>query len=100
MNSYTLEELAVRLGGEPSERPGPAIKGIRPLEHAGKTDITYVSNVGFLAKLNQSAAGAVLLPFGLDSADRPFIRTKNPEVAFARLTELYYGYPRPPGGVS
>ncbi|MFZ5865583.1 MAG: UDP-3-O-(3-hydroxymyristoyl)glucosamine N-acyltransferase [Thermodesulfobacteriota bacterium] len=100
MNSYTLEELAVRLGGEPSERPGPAIEGIRPLEYAGKTDITYVSNVGFLAKLNQSAAGAVLLPFGLDSADRPFIRTKNPEVAFARLTELYYGYPRPPGGVS
>ncbi|MBM4325705.1 MAG: UDP-3-O-(3-hydroxymyristoyl)glucosamine N-acyltransferase [Deltaproteobacteria bacterium] len=100
MKRYTLEELAVHLGGEPSERPGPEIEGVRPLEYAGKTDITYVSHVGFLAKLNQSAAGAVLLPFGLDSGDRPFIRAKNPEVAFARLTELYYGYPRPPHGVS
>jgi UDP-3-O-[3-hydroxymyristoyl] glucosamine N-acyltransferase len=100
MISFTLDELAQMLGAEPSESPGPAITGVRPVEHAGCNDITYVSNPQFLEKLDASSAGAVILPRGLDPGTRPCIRSRNPEADFARLTAVYYPYPAETPGVS
>jgi len=58
---FTLEELAQFLGGEPSERPGPHISGVRPIEYAGANDITYVAGPRFLEQLVKSGAGAVII---------------------------------------
>ncbi|MBI5251672.1 MAG: UDP-3-O-(3-hydroxymyristoyl)glucosamine N-acyltransferase [Desulfomonile tiedjei] len=93
MTSFTLDELARILGAEPSERPGPVITGVRPIEHAGSGDITYVANQMFLEKLAASSAGAVILPQGLDPGGRSCIKSRNPEADFARLTAVYYPYP-------
>jgi UDP-3-O-[3-hydroxymyristoyl] glucosamine N-acyltransferase len=93
MMSFTLEELARMIGGEPSVRPGPAITGVRPLEHAGSSDVTYVVSQQFLDKLPVSSAGAVILPPGLDPGEVPHIRSRNPEADYARLTAVYYPYP-------
>ncbi|MBI4964227.1 MAG: UDP-3-O-(3-hydroxymyristoyl)glucosamine N-acyltransferase [Desulfomonile tiedjei] len=100
MVTFTLEQLAGFLGGQASESPGPEIAGVRPIEHAGEKDITYVANARFLQQLAQSSAGAVIVPPNLDPGSRPHIRSGNPEAAFARLTALYYPYPAPPAGVS
>jgi UDP-3-O-[3-hydroxymyristoyl] glucosamine N-acyltransferase len=100
MKSFTLDELARMLGAEPSETPGPVITGVRPIEHAGIHDITYCASPRFLEKLAESAAGAVILPQGLDPGGRPCIRSRNPEADFARLTAVYYPYPTEPAGVS
>jgi UDP-3-O-[3-hydroxymyristoyl] glucosamine N-acyltransferase len=93
MTTYTLDQLARILGGRPSQAPGPVITGARPLEHAGDTDITYVSQPKYLKHLDSCLARAVLLPPDLDAGDRPCIRVANPEAAFARLTALFYPYP-------
>jgi UDP-3-O-[3-hydroxymyristoyl] glucosamine N-acyltransferase len=100
MKSFTLDELARMLGAEPSEIPGPAITGVRPIEHAGTHDLTYCASPQFLDKLAASSAGAVILPLGLDPGSRPCIRSRNPEADFARLTAVYYPYPAGPAGVS
>ena len=97
---FTLEELAQFLGGEPSERPGPHISGARPVEYAGASDITYVAGPRFLEQLFRSGAGAVIIGPGLDPAGIPYVRSKNAEADFARLTALYYAYPKEPAGVS
>jgi len=97
---FTLEELAQFLGGEPSERPGPHISGVRPIEYAGANDITYVAGPRFLEQLVKSGAGAVIIGPDLDSSGLPHISSKNPEADFARLTALYYAYPAEPEGVS
>lgn len=96
----TLEELALFLGSEPSTRPGPEITGARPLEFAREHDITFVTGRQFLERLRQSAAVAVIVPPGLDPGGLPHIVADNPEVAFARLTALFYPYPEGAKGVS
>lgn len=95
-----MEELAVILGAEASVTPGPRITGVRPLEYACETDITYVAGPQFLERLARSAAAAVILPPNLDPNGLPSIRHANPEAAFARLTALYYPHPEAPAGVS
>jgi len=100
MTTFTLEELARFLGGRASEVPGPDIRGVRPVEYATETDITYVTDEVFLKKLVGSAALAVILPPGLDPGGRPSIQVSRPEAAFARLTRLYYPYPEPSGEIS
>ncbi len=100
MLTFTLEELAGLLNGSPSERPGPGLLGVRPLEFAGETDITYVTGSRYLPELSKSAAGAVLIPPDLERTKIPFIRVSNPEAAFAHLTGVYYGYPKSRGTVS
>lgn len=100
MPIHSLEELARFLNGRASETPGPEIKGVRPLEHAREDDITYVTDAGFLKKLVDSSAAAVLAPPHLDHVDLPCIRVSNPEACFARLTALYYPHADVPGGVS
>ena len=91
--NHTLEELARFLGATSSETPGPAIAGVRPLEYARENDITYVAGPQFLEKLAKSSAGAVILSNDLDPGGRPYIRSDNPEAAFARLTGLFYPVP-------
>jgi UDP-3-O-[3-hydroxymyristoyl] glucosamine N-acyltransferase len=63
---FTLEELAQFLGRGPSERPGPHISGVRPIEYAGANDITYVAGPRFLERLVKSGAGAVIIGPDLD----------------------------------
>ena len=98
--TFTLEDLALVLGSEPSQRPGPRITGARPLEFAREHDITFVTGRQFSERLGQSAASAVILPPGLDSGGLPYILADNPEAAFARLTALFYPYPESAEGVS
>lgn len=100
MAAYTLEELAVFLGATASVVPGPRVTGVRPLEYARETDITYVSGPQFMDLLARSAAAAAILPPNLDPGGLPCIRCANPEAAFARLTALYYPHPEAPVGVS
>ncbi|MFH0822960.1 MAG: UDP-3-O-(3-hydroxymyristoyl)glucosamine N-acyltransferase [Pseudomonadota bacterium] len=100
MKSFSLKELADLVGGESSECPGPAISGVRPVEFASPSDITYVINERFLEQLGGSAAGAAFVPHGLKPGRMPWIRVNNPEVAFARTTALFYSYARPDGGIS
>jgi len=100
MISATLEELAGMIEGRASEKPGPRIRGVRPLEYAGPEDLTYVSDTRFLKKLAESSATAALAPPDLEPVEIPCIRVDNPEACFARLTAFYYPYPEPSGRVS
>lgn len=97
---HTLEELALYLGREASERPGPDIDGVRPLEYAQDRDITYVASDRFVKELEKSLAAAVIVPPGLEPSDRPYIISGNPEADFARLTRLFYAHQAGPEGVS
>ena len=95
MISFTLEELARLLGREASTKPGPEIRGARPIEYAGETDITYAANERFLDRLSPGSAAAVILPPKLDPGEMPHIVSGNPEADFARLTAIFYPYPEP-----
>ncbi len=94
MMNLKLDEIAHFLGKEASETPGPEISGVRPLEFATDKDITYVAEAKFMRLLGTSKAAAVLVPRGMSVPERPFIECPNPEADFARLSKLFYGYPK------
>ncbi len=101
MVSYSLAELAQMLGGEASVSPGPEIRGVRTLEHAGEADITYVTHSRYLSGLACSCASAVVLGQAMkETVDLPSITVPNPEAAFARLTAVFYPYPEARSGIS
>lgn len=91
---YTLEQLADILKLEVSERPGPEITGVRPLEFAQSSDLTYVENERFASELPSSSAAAVIVAQDLPAPNIPYMRSKTPEAEFARLTALFFK-PRP-----
>lgn len=97
---FSLKEIAEILELEVSESPGPEISGVKPLEFAEKTDLTYVQNERFMAQLQTSSAGAVILAHGLPEPAIPFMRSKQPEADFARLTALFYKPPFKKGSIS
>jgi UDP-3-O-[3-hydroxymyristoyl] glucosamine N-acyltransferase len=98
--TYTLEDLAIFLGKQASETPGPELTGAKPVEFARESDITYVTGDRFLKALGDSEAGAVLIPPDLDPGGKPCIVTENPEAAFARMTGLLHAYGVPSPGIS
>ena len=100
MIKLTLQQVAELVRAQASEAPGPEITGVRPIEYALENDITYVSDPRFLSKLQESRAGSVIVPPGLDAAGKPHIISANPEAAFARLTAVFYPYPEVSPGVS
>jgi UDP-3-O-[3-hydroxymyristoyl] glucosamine N-acyltransferase len=100
MVTFSLEEIAGLLKGEPSQRPGPTISGVGPLEFARETDITYVAGKQFANQLASSSACAVLISKSFEEISKPWIRVENPEAAFARLTQVFYPYPKSEGKIS
>ena len=92
MQTLTLKQIADFLGCESSEDPGPEISGVKPLEFATSSDVTYISDAKFLCLLKSSKASAVLVTKNMEAPSVPYVRTKNPEADYARLTGLFYGY--------
>jgi UDP-3-O-[3-hydroxymyristoyl] glucosamine N-acyltransferase len=85
-------ELAAQLGGELLGDPGLVLRGIAPLEAAGADDIGFLSNPRYLALLQQSAAGCVIVgPAQREAvAVRPSaIVSADPYLYYARLTQWW-----------
>ena len=85
--AWRLNELAGRLGGHWREGADPLVTGAASLADAGPGDLSFVAGPERLAEALASAAGAFLVPAGLD-LDRPSIVVDRPYEAFARFLAL------------
>jgi UDP-3-O-[3-hydroxymyristoyl] glucosamine N-acyltransferase len=89
------ERLGCRLEGDGELE----IRAVRGLEDAGPGDLSFVAQERYLARLQASAAGAVILAEGWPAVDRPALRTANPVLAFARALTLFHPPTLPPPGI-
>jgi len=97
-------DLVAQLGGELLGDPAQRIHGIAPLEAAGPGDISFLSNPRYLPRLQQSAAGCVIVAEAQReaAAGRPSaIVCADPYLYYARLTRWWAPRVRraPPPGV-
>jgi UDP-3-O-[3-hydroxymyristoyl] glucosamine N-acyltransferase len=99
MTSFTLEQLAERLGCELSGDPRVEISGVSTLEKAGPSEITFLANVKYAAKVKQTSAAAVIASEPLQETRAATLVSPNPYLAFARALGLFYQPPRPAPGV-
>jgi len=97
--NHTLAKIAGLVDGELSGDGGKRIADVAPFEGAGPEHITFAGQARYIKKLDQSAAGAVLVPPGTSSGRANLIRVKNPQLAFTRVIALFHPPPRMPMGI-
>lgn len=98
--SYTLSEIAARLGGQVRDDNGVHIRQVASLAHAQPDQISFLADRKFLPLLTSTRAGAVLVPPQYaEYTPLPRIVTENPYAYYARLTALLNPEKPVPAGI-
>jgi UDP-3-O-[3-hydroxymyristoyl] glucosamine N-acyltransferase len=88
-----LGELATRLGAELRGDAEIEVTGVKGLEEAGPTDVTFVANPRYAGLARKTRAAAVLVDPDFQQIATATLRLKNPYLAFSRALGLFYQPP-------
>jgi len=98
MPAVSLGEIVDLVGGEFAGDRDHTIKAVSPLVTAAADQLSFLSNRKYLADLNATRAGAVLVPKNLEGSDARWIRVDDPYYAFARIMSRWFSNrPKPTG---
>jgi UDP-3-O-[3-hydroxymyristoyl] glucosamine N-acyltransferase len=96
VTSFTLAELAARVGGEAQGDGALRIEGVAPLEDANPTQISFFSNRKYRKAFEASRAGAVIVETDEEvPAGRTVLRASPAYLAFAKISTAFHP-PREP----
>jgi len=99
MRSYTLGQIAERLGCELNGAADAQITGVSTLEKAGPREISFLANPKYAAKVKDTRAAAVIASERLNNIRAATLISKNPYLDFARALGLFYQAPKPQVGI-
>lgn len=88
-----LGELAKQLGAELRGEPSREVTGVKGIEEAGPTEITFVANPKYAGLAKTTQAAAVLVEPEFPDIATATLRIKNPYHAFSRALGLFYQPP-------
>jgi UDP-3-O-[3-hydroxymyristoyl] glucosamine N-acyltransferase len=88
-----LGELASRLGAELCGDANLEVTGIKGIEEAGPTEVTFVANPRYAGLARKTRAAAVLVEPEFPEIAVATLRLKKPYLAFARALGLFYQSP-------
>jgi len=88
-----LGELAIRLGADLRGDPELEVTGVRGIEEAGPSEITFVANPRYSGLARTTHAAAVLVEPEFPDISAATLRIKNPYHAFSRTLALFYQPP-------
>jgi UDP-3-O-[3-hydroxymyristoyl] glucosamine N-acyltransferase len=94
-----LGELAVKLGAELRGDAELEVTGVKGIEDAGPSEVTFVANPRYTALARKTRAAAVLVEPEFQQIEAATLRIKNPYLAFSRSLALFYQPPAYPPGV-
>jgi UDP-3-O-[3-hydroxymyristoyl] glucosamine N-acyltransferase len=94
-----LAELAQRLSAELHGDGSVEVTGVRGIEEAGPSEITFVSNPKYAALARTTHAAAVLVAPDFQEISTPTLRLANPYLGFAQALGIFYQPPRYAPGV-
>jgi UDP-3-O-[3-hydroxymyristoyl] glucosamine N-acyltransferase len=88
-----LGELASRLGAELRGDPNLEVTGVKGIEEAGPTEVTFVANPRYAGLARKTQAAAVLVDPEFQEIPAATLRIKNPYLAFSRTLAIFYQPP-------
>ncbi len=94
-----LGELARQLGAELRGDTELEITGVRGIEEASPSEITFVANPRYAALARTTKAAAVLVEPDFQDIPTATLRIKNPYYAFSRALGIFYQPPTYPIGI-
>lgn len=90
VTTYTLGEIASRLGGVVRGDAGRTISGIKPLDQAGPGDLSFIANPRYRKAALESRAACLLAGPDDDLPGCTLIQVANPYVALASAMQLFF----------
>ncbi len=101
----SLADIAQKAGGELRGDSQKLISNAAPFDKATSEDITYAGSGKFIKKLNLTKAGAVFIPKNSLPEDaltvsQNLIIVEHPQVAFARILNVFHPPSKPAPGIS
>lgn len=94
-----LGEIASRLGAELRGNPDIEVTGVKGIEEAGASEITFVANPKYAGLARKTKAAAVLVEPDFPEIEAATLRLKNPYHAFSRALGMFYQPPAYAPGV-
>src|ERR1700684_3931925 len=91
--SMKLGDLAGRLGAELHGDQDTEITGVKGIEEAGPSEVTFVANPRYTSLARTTNAAAVLVDPAFPAITAPTLRLKNPYLAFSRALGRFYQPP-------
>jgi UDP-3-O-[3-hydroxymyristoyl] glucosamine N-acyltransferase len=88
-----LGELAIRLGADLRGDAELEVTGVKGIEEAGPTEITFVANPRYAGLARKTHAAAVLVEPGFQEIAAATLRIENPYLAFSRALGFFYQPP-------
>ena len=97
MPTFTVSEIARRVGARVEGDAGRVIAGVAPIDAAGPSDLTFLERESLLPRLGSSTPGAILARDGvaIPGSRTAVLRVAEPQLAFIRVVQLFH--PPAPG---
>ena len=96
----TLSSIADLVKGEISGDGNQKIRGAASFEDAKCDEITFAGQPKFLKKIDETEAGAILVPRRFQAPTKNTVRVENPQIAFIQVLKLFYPVLKPDPGIS
>jgi UDP-3-O-[3-hydroxymyristoyl] glucosamine N-acyltransferase len=94
-----LAELAERLGADLRGDGSLEVTGVRGIEEAGPTEITFVANPKYAGLARTTKAAAILVNPEFPEIPAATLRLANPYLAFSQALGIFYQPPNYPPGI-
>ena len=96
----TIAQIAEIVEGEVSGDGNFKICGAASFDDAKADEITFAGQSKFLKRIDDTDAGAIIVPKSFDAGTKIFIRVDNPQLAFIKLLNFFHPVAKPNFGVS
>lgn len=96
----SIGKIAELVGGEVAGDVHYVIRGVAPFDEAGPDDITFATSPKYRQRVEETAAGAVIVPLEVRQSEKILVRVENPYLALAIVSSLFHSAPRPVIGIS
>jgi len=84
-----LGELATRLGAELRGNADLEVTGVKGIEEAGPTEVTFVANPRYAGLARKTQAAAVLVEPEFQEISAATLRIRNPYLAFSHALGMF-----------
>ena len=88
--SFTLSELAEKIGAKVDGDGSRVINSAAPIETAAEGDITFIANQKYLKHLETTKASAIIIDHEIKCSNISALRHDNPYLAFAMVIDILY----------
>jgi UDP-3-O-[3-hydroxymyristoyl] glucosamine N-acyltransferase len=99
----TVKDIAEKIHARVAGNPSTVITGVSSFDNAGISDITFAGDAAFLSRMDQTRAGAVIVPDDFNHVidSHPcLLMTANPRRAFFDIVAHFHPAPAPAPGIS